>query len=88
MTRSPTARVLGDVVAERLRQEALAKAGRFPSTAANPALDPAYAFAILSEEVGEVARAIVEAESMAALRTELVQVAAVAVAMIEGIDAR
>lgn len=39
---------------------------------------------ILGEEYGEVCRAILDGD-MAALRTELVQVAAVAVAMLEGL---
>ena len=42
--------------------------------------------AVLLEEVGEVARAALELRP-AQMRAELVQVAAVAVAMIEGIDA-
>ena len=43
------------------------------------------ALTILTEEVGEVARAIIEGDGDG-LRIELVQVAAVAVAMIEGLD--
>lgn len=41
--------------------------------------------AVLLEEVGEVARAVLESKPDE-LRCELVQVAAVAVAMIEGLD--
>ena len=41
---------------------------------------------VLMEEVGEVARAILESNDVD-LRCELVQVAAVAVAMIEAVDA-
>jgi hypothetical protein len=41
--------------------------------------------AVLTEEVGEVARSYLEHDT-SQLRTELVQVAAVAVAIIEGID--
>jgi hypothetical protein len=43
--------------------------------------------AVLTEEVGEVARAVMERDRDG-LRAELVQVAAVAVAWIEGIDAK
>lgn len=46
---------------------------------------PPPTLAVLIEEVGEVAKAQME-ETDAELRAELVQVAAVAVAMIEGID--
>lgn len=42
---------------------------------------------ILGEEVGEVAKALNDHEPVAALRAELSQVAAVAVAWIEDIDA-
>lgn len=47
--------------------------------------DAPYWLAILIEEVGEVAKAIVEGH-MADLRTELIQVAAVVVAIIEWLD--
>ena len=43
---------------------------------------------ILAEEVGEVARAMLEREPNERLREELVQVAAVAVAWMEAIDQR
>lgn len=82
-----TARVLTEVLDERARQEA--KWGQ-----QNHDL-PRY-FAILSEEVGEVAKAIVEHEwpgddlrrglFLLEVRRELVQTAAVAVAMVERID--
>jgi len=44
-------------------------------------------FAILGEEVGEAARAILDHEGKARLQAELIQVAAVAVAWIEAIEA-
>jgi NTP pyrophosphatase (non-canonical NTP hydrolase) len=43
--------------------------------------------AVLTEEVGEVSRAILDRSSQARLREELVQVAAVAVAWLECLDA-
>lgn len=82
-----------DVLEERDRQEEMREAGRFKQTCADPAMDPYVAVAVLGEEFGEVARAVLSAEGNANdgggdLRSELVQVAAVAVAWIEGIDAR
>jgi NTP pyrophosphatase (non-canonical NTP hydrolase) len=77
-------RVLDEIATERVRQNTLhpgstarelATAGRF------------RALAVLLEEVGEVARALLEGEPVADLRAELIQVAAVAVAWVEGIDA-
>ena len=60
--------------------------------------DPQDYFAILSEEVGEVAKEVVEwrfnpapkkrEDRLTFMRHELIQVAAVAVAMIEAIDRR
>ena len=44
--------------------------------------------AILSEEVGEVAKGLLEEDSPLHIREELVQVAAVAAAWIEAIDIR
>lgn len=49
-------------------------------------VDMPVKLAVLTEEVGEVARAILDRDD-ANLRDELIQVAAVAVAMIEGLDA-
>jgi NTP pyrophosphatase (non-canonical NTP hydrolase) len=73
---SQTSIVLDDVRAERVRQDL--KLG--PS-----AERPSPKLKHLVEEVGEVAAAMQD-ESDEALRTELVQVAAVAVAMVEAID--
>lgn len=42
--------------------------------------------AVLTEECGEVARAVLDGSGLDQLRTELVQVAAVAVAIIEGMS--
>lgn len=71
-----TRAVLGAVAAERRRQDA--KWG--PS-----AERPAPTLRVLVEEVGEVAKAQQD-ETDAELRAELIQVAAVAVAMVEAID--
>lgn len=81
--------VLDDVAAERLRQD---------SRWGEQNHDPNDYFAILAEEFGEVAKEVVEwrfgieksnrAHRLTTIRAELVQVAAVAVAMIEAIDRR
>jgi hypothetical protein len=48
--------------------------------------DPRYWLAILGEEFGEAAKAIVQHNGARKLRAELVQVAAVAIAFIESLD--
>lgn len=77
---------LAAVSAERDRQQALwagAHAwGHGDCSGDGVAL--AVKVAVLGEEFGEVARAVLERDT-AALRTELVQVAAVAVAMLESL---
>lgn len=85
--------VLRDVHRERLRQEQRKAEGRFEFTCADDGLTNAEKLAILVEEVGEVAREVLTQEgrrlardtvgTKEALRAELVQVAAVAVAWIE-----
>jgi NTP pyrophosphatase (non-canonical NTP hydrolase) len=78
-----TANVLQEVFDERLRQDA--KWGEQNHT-------PVEYFAVLAEEVGEVAKDAVENRfnpdegSVANMRAELIQVAAVAVAMVESLD--
>jgi hypothetical protein len=74
------------VTAERLRQVQLKTEGRFEHTCADPEATDGYRLTVLVEEVGEVARAVLESDGRG-LREELVQVAAVAVAWIEGLDA-
>jgi len=70
-----------DVLAERERQDA--EWGEQNHTSV-------WWHAILSEEVGEVAKAVLEAQfaggSVETIRAEMVQVAAVAIAAIESID--
>ena len=75
----PTLRALRDVVLERGRQEQL----HAPRTCANPEMSEGDKLAVLVEEVGEVAKALLEGPG---LRDELVHVAAVAVAWVESID--
>ena len=76
--------VLIDVAAERLRQDALKAAGKFPATCADNTLSAGQKLAILVEEVGEVARAICD-RNPKHMRKKLVQVAAVAVAWVEAL---
>ncbi len=70
------------VDAERLRQDR--KWGRAPGVWTN---DAGIKLAVLVEEVGEVARAVLERSDLGHLREELIQVAAVAVAWAECVDA-
>lgn len=72
-----------DVWRERLRQQQHVRAERIPWDCSEPDVDDGYKLTVLTEELGEVARAILEGRG---LRDELVQVAAVAVAWIEALD--
>lgn len=74
----PTAAVLYDIASERERQNRLWS--REPGIWAAP---DGVKLAVLTEEVGEVARALLDRESPERLRAELVQVAAVATAWAE-----
>lgn len=51
----------------------------------SPAVEEIVKVAVLTEEVGEVARAVLDREDTDRLRAELVQVAAVAVAWLESL---
>jgi len=95
-----TGPVLADVHAERIRQEMIGATKRSLGIDWRSCADPEMAggdgtrFLVLGEEVGEVANAVLEASYGADgagdrhLREELIQVAAVAVAWIEALDAR
>jgi len=78
--------ILYSVKCERIRQEELKKHGEFEFTCADAAMPLATKLAVLVEEVGEVARALCDDESVDRLRDELVQVAAVSVAWIQALD--
>ena len=87
----PTNRVLKLVARERLRQAELKQSGKFTHTCADDGLAPGQRLAILVEEVGEAARELCDAkpnslETHRRLKTELVQVAAVAVAWVEFLE--
>ena len=90
-------KLLGDILNEYDRQIALRRAGKFWYTCEDsPGLSPSLKLGVLMEEVGEVARAILNMngsandmtikEAEVNLRTELVQVAAVAFAWLKGIE--
>jgi hypothetical protein len=73
--------------AERTRQ-AQKWAGPHPwglGDCSSGAVDYIVKVAVLTEEVGEVARAVLDLEHTSRLRAELVQVAAVAVAWLESL---
>lgn len=70
---------------ERERQENLKQEGAFADTCASPTMLPAMKLVVLTEEVGEVARALLEGDD-AKLWEELIQVAAVAVAWAESLS--
>ena len=76
--------VLMEIRKERLRQEDLKAAGKFKNTCADPGAT--NRLEILGEEFGEVCRALCE-DDQANLREELIQVAAVALAWVQGLDA-
>jgi len=77
---------LGDIERERERQQTkwAGPHAHGSGDCSSPDVELAVKVAVLTEEVGEVARAYLE-NDINQLRTELVQVAAVAVAIIEGI---
>jgi hypothetical protein len=78
---------------ERHRQEVLKAAGRFKFTCADVEMTNLERYAVLMEEIGEVARVLVESSGLAndihgkGLRKELVQCGAVIIAWLEGLDA-
>ena len=84
--------IFSDIAAERARQEALKRSGRFRWTLADADMPDADRLAALGEEYGEVCRALLEAHGEVAdvhgkeLRKELIQVAAVVVAWVERLD--
>ena len=88
------ASVVAAIIRERMRQDALKSRGKFKYTCADSQMLSSEKFLVLSEEVGEVARAILNLQDFSTdygadlgkVRVELIQVAAVSVAWIEFID--
>jgi hypothetical protein len=79
--------ICDDIIAERVRQDALRDAGKFPWTLADDHVQsrPWEGVVPLGEEFGEVCRALMDG-TRAELRAELIQLAACCVAWVEGID--
>lgn len=88
-------RILIEVDSERLCQERLKSEGRFRFTCADNELANAEKLVILVEEIGEVARQVLTQEKDCLaydtigtrddLRKELIQVAAIVIAWVEGL---
>jgi hypothetical protein len=90
--------IFNDVNKERERQEELKKQGRFEFTCADVEMRDSEKALALGEEFGEVCKAVLERSCLShdttntspwkneALRKELIQVAAVAVAWVECLD--
>lgn len=84
------AAILVEISDERQRQIALKAAGRFDWTLADAGPSATDKLAVLAREFGEVAQAVnarTAERHGVDLRAELIQVAAVALAWIEGLDA-
>lgn len=90
----PRERIYLAISRERARQETLKAAGKFKYTCADSNMLSSEKYLVLAEEVGEVARAVLNLQNFAfdysadlgKVREELVQVAAVSVAWLEFID--
>ncbi len=90
----PTIVVVDEVIRERIRQDQLKAEGRFTHTCADLGHDLPRGLCILMEEVGEVSRELCEwmsgkqemTPTYQRAREELIQCAAICVAMVEGID--
>lgn len=93
-----TRTILKEIAQERQRQSWLREQGKFTATLADvdaageSVLSPTQKLAVLAEEVGEVARCALalerlvhEPDDVRSLRTELIQVAALAVAWLEAL---
>ncbi len=84
----PVARVLAEIADERARQEQLMRDGKFSFTCASPLCTGRDKLPVLGEEFGEVCREVCEDQRPHArkrLRTELIQLAAVAAAWAESL---
>jgi NTP pyrophosphatase (non-canonical NTP hydrolase) len=82
---STTQKMVSEVGTERTRQDMLIHRGKIPWNCADPNIPHQLKLPVLAEEFGEVARAMLE-QTETDLKTELIQVAAVAVAWAESIQ--
>jgi hypothetical protein len=86
--------ILGDIILERMRQDALRDAGKFAKTLAeaDEPLTPCECLTVCSEEFGGVAEIVADAIGKPGaldsehLREELIQLAACCVAWVEQLD--
>jgi MazG nucleotide pyrophosphohydrolase domain len=78
---------LGRVLLELDRQLELKASGKFSRTCEDMADEPYFAFTVLVEEIGEVARAMQNADEEN-FKEELTQIAAIAIAWLSGITER
>jgi hypothetical protein len=81
-------RVFAEVFNELLRQNRLRDSGKFKDTARDFIVkgEAGWMVAVLGEEFDEVCRAVNDDAPAIELRTELIQVAAVALSAVMGID--
>ena len=88
----PNAHLYEAIADERARQERLRIAGKFPFTCGDRTRSSLDKLPVLVEEVGEVARAVLQEHGTAVqddareLREELIQVAAVCMAWLESLE--
>jgi len=73
------------VLNERRRQRKLYVEGKITHRCEDPTVTSGHKLSVLTEEVGEVARALNDNEPKENLKAELIQVAAVAVAWAESL---
>lgn len=75
---------VNEIFLERIRQNQMIDSGKIPHNCASSDVHPGIKISVLAEEFGEVAKAINDESSTDQLRTELIQVMAVAMAIYEG----
>jgi hypothetical protein len=80
--------IWGAIEQERVRQEHLKETGKFRYTCADPEMTDEQRYCVLAEEIGEVARAVLNRHDLARdgfrdLQKELIQSAAVIGAWLE-----
>jgi hypothetical protein len=85
-----TEHVLNEVAKERVRQDTLKREGKFRHTLNDRLMDDGEKLACLAEELGEIGKAMLHNRMLVSdgggdIRTELIQLAALSVAWVEGI---
>lgn len=77
--------IVARIISERHRQVKLIATGKLPHDCAEPQVHSHIKMSVLTEELGEVAKALLQEHHIDELETELIQVAAVAFAWIEAL---